>query len=349
MADADVEILLKFEGGHTNTILCVDSTPDGSKIVSGGEEGEICIWARNGNLLHRLPSQDHDCTSVTLSKSNSNIFYAAVGTTVKVFDDRDLQAAVETYQFNEDEINQLVLDEKDQYLAACDDSGEIKIISLQEKRLYKTLRRKHTNICSTACFRVRKPWEIFTGGMDCNLIHWDFSRPKCVNQFSMQELQDAPSELGVYMVNPPFLHHLSMSPDGKYLACALENGFVSIFDATKKQISELFTLHGHTQGVSQVTFITETKLITGGNDCAINAWDLAKMEEDNDQMPHNATNGHASPIHNRNSYITDCCKIGEIHHESKINWLKYFAHEERSFVLVADQTSALTMIPVFQM
>ncbi|XP_060578089.1 WD repeat-containing protein 53-like isoform X2 [Ruditapes philippinarum] len=342
------ELNVKLQGGHTNSALCVDAKSDGSRIISGGEDGEICLWTRDGTLSHKLHGENEDCTGVYISRTKESIFYASLGNTVKVFDSRNIQSPVESYQFNEEEIDQIVLDEKEGFLAACDDSGDVKIISLQEKRLYKTLRRKHTNICATVCFRVRKPWEIFSGGMDCNLIHWDFSRPKCLNQFNMQELQDAPSDLGAYMVNPPFVHNLSMSPDGKYLACALENGFVSVFDASKKNIAEMCTLHAHTQGVSQVDFVSSTKLLTGGNDCTVASWDLSKMNSGEDASTHapSETNGHSSPIHSRNSQITENCKLSEIQHSSKINWMKNFSHSGNHFVVLADQSPDLTVLPI---
>lgn len=343
MADQG-DLNIKLHGGHTNSALCVDSKSDGSRIISGGEEGEVCLWDRTGTLLHKIHSLTEDCTSVWISKTTENIFYLASGTAVKMYDERNLQQSIESFQFNEEEINQIVLDEKESYLAACDDSGEVRIISLEEKRLYKTLRRKHTNICATVCFRYRKPWEIFSGGMDCNLVHWDFSRPKCLNQFNMQELQDAPSDLGAYMVNPPFFHHLAMSPDGKFLACALENGFVSIFDTSKKNVSETFTLHAHTQGVAQVAFISDKKLVTGGNDSVVATWDLEKVNEAPSQME--ATNGHTSVIHSRNAQVTENCKIRDIQYTSKINWLKYFRNDNHGFVIVADQSADLTVMPL---
>lgn len=332
-------------GGHTTSILCVDCNTDGSSIISGGEEGEICFWKRDGTLTHKLHSGEDDCTGICIVRNTENLFYAALGNIVKLFDERNLPEPVQTYQYNEEEINQIVTDEKEHFLAACDDSGEVKIISLQENRLYKTLRRKHTNICSTVCFRVHKPWEIFSGGMDCNLIHWDFSRPKCLNLFNMQELQDSPSDLGGYMVNPPFIHNLSMSQDGKYLAGALENGFVSVFDATRKNISEVCTLHAHGQGVSQVSFVTETKLLTSGNDCVLAAWDLSKMNSNDSELDTEA-NGSSSPIHSRNAQITENCRLSNIPLSSKVNWMKYFCHSGSGFVIIADQTADLTILPI---
>ena len=286
-----------------------------------------------------------DCTSACLSRTKEHILYTSVGSCICVYDVRNFQSSLETHQYNEEEINQLVVDETEKYLAACDDSGEIKIISLNDKKVFKTLRRKHTNICSTVCFRPRKPWEIFSGGMDCNLIHWDFSRPRCLNQFNMQELQDAPTDLGAYMVNPPFVHHLSTTKDGRYLASALENGLVSVFDTSRKHISELFSIHAHSQGVSQVYFVSDTKFITGGNDSSVALWDLSKLNDLPDGQHVADRNGHTSPIHDRNIDVTEACKIADIQHESKINWLKPVCINNQNFIIIADQTLELTLLP----
>ena len=37
---------VKFKGGHTHGVLCVEALNDGSLFVSGGENGEICLWDR---------------------------------------------------------------------------------------------------------------------------------------------------------------------------------------------------------------------------------------------------------------------------------------------------------------
>ena len=37
---------VKFKGGHTHGVLCVEALHDGSMFVSGGENGEICLWDR---------------------------------------------------------------------------------------------------------------------------------------------------------------------------------------------------------------------------------------------------------------------------------------------------------------
>ncbi|XP_021351299.1 WD repeat-containing protein 53-like [Mizuhopecten yessoensis] len=340
-----------LSGGHTSTVLCVDVKKDGSNIASGGEGGQICLWSTSGTLIHKYVNLNTDCGSICFSKEKENMLYSSFDDKICVFDLKNFSEPVETFNVNQDEVNQIVLDEKEKFLAACDDSGEIKILDIQEKRLYKTLRHKHTNICSSVCFRPRKPWEIITGGLDSKLIHWDFSRPKCLNQFNMQEMQNGNSDAEAYMVNPPFIHNLASSSDGHYLACALENGLVSLFDTSRKNIRELFSLHAHSQGTSQVHFVSDSCLVSGGNDCCVVLWDLEKSNDEEAALNVNdsngagpLTNGHTHPQEQRNENVSSACKVLEIQHSSKVNWMKPFEKNGVRKLAVADQTSNITIL-----
>lgn len=335
-------------GGHTASVLCVDVDISATFIASGSEIGELCIWKPDGTLVTKIENSDTGCTSLCFSKVKENILYASFDDQVKVYDLKNLSEPLECFHVNQEEINQMVLDEKEKYLAACDDSGEIKIIDLQDKKVFKTLRLKHTNICSTVCFRPRKPWEIITGGLDCKLIHWDFSRPKCINQFNMQELQSVNAEGDAYMFNPPLVHNLSSSFDGHYLAAALENGHVAVFDMTRRNIRELYSLHAHSQGTSQVHFLSNTKLVSGGNDCAVCIWDLEKANQVDDEElltnGHATMNGHSNGQDSRNESVSEACKIAEIQHIGKINWMKPFNLQDSDKLAIADQSPNVTIL-----
>ena len=70
------------------------------------------------------------------------------------------------FEFNKEEINQISVNEKGEYLAACDDDGEIKIIDLRQDNLFKALPARHSNICSSVQFRLQRPWQILSAGLD---------------------------------------------------------------------------------------------------------------------------------------------------------------------------------------
>ncbi|XP_061171521.1 WD repeat-containing protein 53-like [Saccostrea echinata] len=339
-----------FQGGHSGSILCVDIFED--IIVSGGENGDLCQWNGDGHLLCKHTEESTDCTSVLISQLKKDVIYAAFNDTVKIFNAGDLTSPLDAFSYNSDEINQIAVDEKEKYLAASDDAGEIKVIDLGEKKLYKTLKNKHTNICASVCFRPKKPWELFTGGLDSKLIHWDFSRHKCLNMFDMNELNNPFETTDSYMVSPPFVHHLSASSDGKYLVAALENGLIAVFDSTRKHLRELFSLHIHTQGVSQVHFITEDKFVSGGNDCCIALWDLSKSHDHPELvLPANAhaVNGTSSensitpdPLETKNQTMTDICLVNKIEHTGKVNWMKPF-YKEQWKIIIGDESDKLTI------
>lgn len=334
-----------LSGGHLTSVLCVDVNPSTRLIASGGEEGELCLWSADGQLINKYTQQDTDCTSVLFSRVKPTILYVAFGQEVMIFDTDQPREPVHRFNSNTDEVNQVRVDEKEEFMAACDDSGEIKIMSLTERKVYKTLRFKHTNICATVVFRPGRPWEVVSGGLDCRMVHWDFSKPKCLNQFNMQELHATSNDETGYMLNPPFIHHLTTNDAGSFIACALENGLVAVFDATAKNLKEKFCLHAHEQGVSQVHFTSDSTLVSAGNDCRIILWDLSKADEyqaaDDIWM-----NGDSSPEDRRNECITELCKACTLAHPLKVNWLAPFKRDEQLHVAIADQTCNITIQPL---
>lgn len=335
----------KLSGGHTSTVLCVDVQQQSGQVISGSEGGELCLWSPNGQLVKKVNRPNCDCTSVVFSKETPHIFYASFGQEILIFDSNSLPEPIFTFQSNVDEVNQIVLDAKEQFLASCDDAGDIKVFGLQDRKVFKTLRFKHTNICSTVVFRSGRPWEVLSGGLDCRLVHWDFSKPKCLNQFNMQELY---ATLGdpLYMINPPFVHHVSDSPNGLTYACALENGRIPVLDASHKNLQPRYALFGHSQGVSQVQFINDSLLISSGNDACLALWDLTKAEQynpENIQMNGDCTE-KGSPEEEKNMAITELCRVRSIQRSSKVNWIKPFGPEHDKRIYIADQSSDLSIL-----
>ncbi|XLT01403.1 hypothetical protein HN51_050754, partial [Arachis hypogaea] len=71
------------------------------------------------------------------------------GTEIKCFDVRLATKEwklLENYNYNKEEINKVVCNLKSSFLAAADDSGEVKIIDIRQPCLYKTLRAGHTSV-----------------------------------------------------------------------------------------------------------------------------------------------------------------------------------------------------------
>jgi WD40 repeat protein len=74
-----------------------------------------------------------------------------------------LRESTAVMDFNTDEINQIRVNEKGAFVAACDDSGEIKVMDVRKGHaLFKTL-RGHDNICASIVFRPRTSWDLLSG------------------------------------------------------------------------------------------------------------------------------------------------------------------------------------------
>lgn len=334
----------KLTGGHTESVLCVDVQSQTGHVVSGGEGGELCVWSKDGQLTGRFSRPETDCTSVVFSKQSPNLIYAAFGEEVLILDWQRLQEPVFIFKSNQDEVNQISLDANENYLAACDDSGEIKMFAVHNRKEFKTLRHKHTNICSTVVFRPGRQWELVSGGLDCRLVHWDFSKPKCLNQFNMQEFHATPGD-SPYFINPPFVHHLAVSPNGSTLGCALENGQIAILNGNQKNLQPRHALFGHSQGVSQVHFLADEVLISAGNDCSIIQWDLTKSALYHPVPVYMNGDGAASgPEEEKSLALTALCKARTLTHAHKINWMAPYSTDAERYLCIADQTPDITLL-----
>ncbi|GFS24978.1 WD repeat-containing protein 53 [Elysia marginata] len=344
----------KLSGGHTETILTLSAQNKTDQLASGGEDGVLCLWSADGRLAAKYNRPGVECTSVLFSKEKPNLIYAAFGQEVVMLDTLRMTDPIFVFKSNQDEVNQVVLDSKEEYLAACDDGCEIKVFGLQDRKVFKSLRYQHTNICSTALFRPNRKWELFSGGLDCRLVHWDFSKPKCLNQLNMQAIQATPGDES-YMLNPPFIHHISASPDGSRFALALENGRIPILDGKGKHLQHQHTLHAHGQGVSQVLFFSDSSLISGGNDCFVSQWDLSQtkdaqsvLDDGMTSMDHTGQEGNSTEENNSEAF-TRACKVHSYKHSSKINWLAMSGTEEGNHgsspkIFVADQSTEISVL-----
>lgn len=94
-------------------------------------------------------------------------------------------AVLQRYAVNSDEINSLALSPNGTYLAAADDSGEVKIINVHIHELHKTLRGSHTNICAAVAFRPHQPWEVLSCGLDAQAVRWNFATGRPLRTWQM--------------------------------------------------------------------------------------------------------------------------------------------------------------------
>ncbi|XP_072320112.1 WD repeat-containing protein 53 [Eucyclogobius newberryi] len=352
-------------------------------IASGSEGGQITVWNQEGVIVGnlQLPGDD-DCTSVVFSPASAQL-YASHGETVSLVDYRNLKSTVVQFEgVGEEEINALALNENGSALALADDSGAVRILDLPGGKICRTLRR-HTNICSSVAFRPQRPNNLVSVGLDMQVILWGLQKTRPLWILNIQDIleeegehQQQPGQL----FNPPLAHCVTMSSCGNIVSCAAEDGRIHLMRiGSGSKLEQHGAVKAHSQGASQAHFVNFLShpywLISGGNDGHIALWNLSKHPVVEGQLkPQSRGNyerGKKSRIKakhkkqdkteplqgveaeedtsedNQAAAETENTNSSEpklrINHREKVNWLCPALLKGEPSVVVADQSSSLTI------
>lgn len=321
--------------------LCAASESRGS--VFTGHSSRVKLWSPDGELLHSFatPTQG-DVTCIDTCSNHVTRFAVSVDSFAYYYDIRKLSQPLQTFAYNRDDINQLLIHRNGEFLAICDDSGDIQIVNIEDGRIFKTCRGPgggHENICSTVTFHPKRPWELISGGLDCRVIQWDFSRGRPCHKLNMQEIVGR-GDSGAYLVNPPMVHSISCLDNEPLMVCGLGNGMVVVFDISKKKhMTVLCSVDVHASAVGCVQYLAREEgrdpcIVSGGNDSKLVVSRL--VEED----PKGATPGGSSAAARQVKLV----ELSAKDHGYKINWLTTVPSPSSPScdLAVADQTSNIT-------
>ncbi|CAO3596263.1 unnamed protein product [Absidia cylindrospora] len=286
--------------GHQKPVLCVkyaQNTFLGEHILASGSEDNTCrIWdLRTQQVVKGIKGLQDPVSSVAYGPtSDSSLFYLSSGKKVFVYDLRNSSMIVsETcreYEFSGDEINSIDINQKQTFLATGDDNGEVKIVDLVNHKIYKKLNKKHRNICMSVKFSQRKAWEVWSGGLDCKVHQWDFSKGKLLDIYDTAPSEPSSSQ----MFNPPFVYTIGNSMDGSWVAAGLGDASIQLFnfgDKKTKRIDPLVSRleDGHSNMVNCLSFLPgrdesqEQVLLSGSVNGSLALWHLPTMTAPNNQ------------------------------------------------------------------
>ncbi|XP_077740376.1 WD repeat-containing protein 53 isoform X1 [Canis aureus] len=353
---------VKWTGGHSSPILCLNASQEGL-VASGAEGGDLMAWGEDGTPLGHTRFQGaDDVTSILFSPSCPTKLYASHGETISLLDVRSLKGSLDHFHVNEEEINCLSLNETENLLASADDSGAIKILDLENKKVSRSLKR-HSNICSSVAFRPQRPQSLVSCGLDMQVMLWNLQKARPVWITNLQEDEaeemESPQSPG-QLLNPALAHSVSVASCGNIFSCGAEDGKVRIFRVTGVKCEQELGFKGHTLGVSQVCFLPESYLLlTGGNDGKIMLWDVSGEVEKKQKSPTKPTHRKKTKraAYTKQSGNTHVPVAGEeehgkiipklsIEHGEKVNWLLSTKIKGYQNILVADQTSCISVYPL---
>ncbi|XP_061862227.1 WD repeat-containing protein 53 isoform X2 [Colius striatus] len=341
---------VKWVGGHSSSVLCLDVNAEGL-VASGAERGELALWdgsgAPTGQL--QLPGAD-DVASVVFSPLCPTRLYASHGESISLLDVRSLKEPVERFHVNEEEINCLSVNETDKFLAAADDSGAIKVMDLENKKVIRSLR--HSNICSSVVFRPQRPQSLVSCGLDMQVMLWNLQKARPLWATNLQECEagDSLQSAGQFF-NPPLAHCLSVASCGNVFGCGAQDGRVRVFRVTGARFERELEFQGHSLGVSQVLFLPGVyRLLSGGNDGKVLLWDVSSDLGKQQRSPvkslqrRKASSRKDGKLSNvASGEHTGVLPKLTIEHGEKVNWISCAEIKGSKRVLVADQSSSVSV------
>lgn len=341
-------------GEEENTCLCFSK----NESLLTGHESKFKVWTcvcdkYEWTLAHVVDVPEKGCVTCILQYPSTEEKYAvSFNNCVAIYNLFSGPQLLHVFHFNADEINQIDINPRASFICACDDSGDIKVIDIENLCLYRTLSRQHDNICSTVKFNARKPWEIFSGGLDCQLIRWDFSRGRPLFVVDVQmsgrgdEVKDnAKPTIESYMVNPPMVHSVDVFSSIRSLVCGLGDGSVSVYSTlTPKKLEVIYSAPLHSASVACVCCVETAEqesrhfIISGGNDGKIC---ICRFQYEKQPVQGKVHKKHHNKEHQA---LGELDLVATIKHGSKINWIGVHSKSDKLLKPTATSTSSHTLV-----
>ncbi|GJE90788.1 WD40 repeat-like protein [Phanerochaete sordida] len=207
------------------------NTPAAVSTVSFGPSNSLAVGSDDGSVrIYELPAPKvakavrglgQDVASVCWVQPKSAdraALWVGSGPVAYLFDlastklvlqPADAVRRVRLGEDDEDVVNELSVNEARKTLAFGTDAGTVGVVELSSLAVTR-MRTAHTNISSSVKFVPDRPSELFSGGFDSALIHFDYKQNTVLSRL---DIASAPPTSGVSM-SPPFILSTAVSPSG---------------------------------------------------------------------------------------------------------------------------------------
>lgn len=237
--------------GHRGTIYSVAISPDGTKIATASEDGNVYLWNERGRKIDALRGHRGAVYGVAFSPDGTKIATASEDKTARIWDTGG--KLLVTLSGHEESVYSVNFSPDGRAIVTTSRDKTAKLWDLAGK-LLQTL-RGHQRSVDDAAFSPDGR-EVATASRDGTIRLWSRETGKLL--------------FGVGRENADAFYSVSFSPDGEQLAGAAGDKTAKIWDRSGKLVA---TLAGHEDFVNSVAFSpTGEFLVTASSDGTARIW-----------------------------------------------------------------------------
>ena len=212
--------------GHFNNMACVSFSPDGSSVVTGGQDGKIKLWATSSGFCY-VTFSEHTAAATAVRYSigkNNVVFSASLDGTVRAYDTTRYRNFRTFTSPRPAQFSSLAIDTSGDLVASgAADIYEVFLWSVQTGHLLEVI-SGHEGPVSSLAFNpspVSGGSQLATVSWDKTLKIWDALDSSSANSETTDLISDATA--------------VAFRPDGGQIAVATMNGQINFFHPTKGQ------------------------------------------------------------------------------------------------------------------
>ncbi|MEZ5039642.1 MAG: caspase family protein [Saprospiraceae bacterium] len=238
--------------GHSLSITAVEFSPDGRFILTGGYEGTVKLWTKEGRLLHTIAKHKQGIGVARFSPDGQYIFTASSEQEAYLWtlDGR----LVSTFKDDNYGFHAAAFAPDGQRILTTNLGLEAKIWNLQG-RIVQTFNSDHSSYANAVAFSPNGK-HILTASQDQTFKIWD-QKGKLIKTIAAHD---------------DYITAIAYSPKGEYILTSSADKTIKLWSEQGELIR---TLSGHTEEVTNAVFSPKgDQILSSSNDKMARLWDI---------------------------------------------------------------------------